>query len=97
MGGEHQNRTVSQAGEDEHERRAHERQDVRRTSVLFFEPGDSSTACTVRNISAGGARVVLDEAMVLPEKVTLLVGVGDYRHALVRWRIGLAAGLEVVG
>jgi hypothetical protein len=97
MGGEHDGGAVLRADEDPLERRAFDRRDVKRTTLVFFEPSDRSVACTIRNISRGGARIVLGEAMVLPERVTLLVGVGDYRRALVRWRIGLEAGLEFVG
>ena len=96
MGGEHGGGSV-RADQDPFERRAFDRRDVKRSTLVFFEPNDRSTTCTIRNISRGGARIVLGDAMVLPEKVTLLVGVGDYRHALVRWRIGLEAGLEFVG
>jgi len=79
------------------ERRVHPRHDARLPATLFFDPGNHSIACTVRNISAGGARIVLAEPMDLPDAVQLMARPAIYRHALVRWRIGLEAGLEFIG
>ena len=79
------------------ERRVHPRYDALMPATLFFDPGNHSIACTVRNISAGGARIVLAEPAELPAAVQILVRPDVYRHALVRWRIGLEAGLEFIG
>ena len=75
----------------------HPRHDAHLPATLFFDPGNHSVACTVRNISAGGARIVLPEAVELPDAVQILARPDIYRHALVRWRIGLEAGLEFIG
>jgi hypothetical protein len=79
------------------DRRVHTRHDARMPATLFFDPGNHSIACTVRNISTGGARIVLAEPSELPAAVQILVRPDVYRHALVRWRIGLEAGLEFIG
>lgn len=79
------------------EKRAHPRRDVRSDGVIFYEPGARSIDCVIRNISAGGARVVLAQDVELPEKVQIFVGPATYLNALIRWRIGLEAGLEFVG
>ena len=78
------------------ERRAEPRQPVRSPAVIFFDPGSHSIDCTIRNISAGGARVVMVRPQDLPEMVRILVRPGAYHSALVRWRIGLEVGLEFV-
>ena len=79
------------------ERRVHPRRDARMPATIFFDPGNHSIACTVRNISARGARIVLNAPADLPNALQILVRPDIYRHALVRWRIGLEAGLEFIG
>jgi hypothetical protein len=78
------------------ERREHPRTPVQAPAVIFFDPGSHSIDCTIRNISAGGARVVLLRPETLPDMVRILVRPGAYHSALVRWRIGLEVGLEFV-
>ena len=79
------------------EKRDHPRRDLQSVGVIFYEPGARSIDCVIRNISAGGARVVLAQDVELPEKVQIFVGPATYLNALIRWRIGLEAGLEFVG
>ena len=79
------------------DRRVHTRYDTRSPATLFFDPGNHTVACTVRNISSGGARIVLPEAVELPDAVQIFARPDIYRRALVRWRIGLEAGLEFIG
>jgi hypothetical protein len=77
--------------------RAHSRRDVQSPGVIFYEPGYNSIDCVILNISVGGARVRLPRDVDLPTAVQLFVGPGCYLKALVRWRIGLDAGLAFVG
>ncbi len=52
--------------------------------------------CTVRNISAYGAKLVLADAFRLPDSFNLKVPHHDQiHHAKVIWRKGDAAGLEL--
>jgi hypothetical protein len=52
--------------------------------------------CTVRNISAYGAKVVLADAFRLPQAFTLRIPHHDQAHrATVVWRKGDAAGLAL--
>ena len=85
------------ADDQDAEKRAHPRSDIQSDGVIFYEPGARSSDCAIRNISTGGARVVLAEDIELPEKVQIFVGPATYINALIRWRIGLEAGLEFVG
>jgi hypothetical protein len=77
------------------------RTDGRRTyyypSFILIEPGGRSFDCTIRNVSARGARIVLSEDVDLPNSIQILIRPGKYFSALVRWRIGLEIGLEFVG
>ena len=82
---------------DDLERRTHPRHRVYAPGVVFIDPGDRSIDCKILNISAGGARIKLAEPAELPSAILILVKPGSYLKALVRWRIGLEAGLEFVG
>jgi hypothetical protein len=79
------------------ERRTHPRHRVYAPGVIFIDPGDRSIDCKILNISNSGARVKLAEPVELPNAILILVKPGSYLKALVRWRIGLEAGLEFVG
>ena len=65
------------------------------TGTIVFD--DKCTMdCTVRNISAFGARVVLADAFRLPDTFNLRIPHHDQTHrARTVWRKGDAAGLEL--
>jgi hypothetical protein len=66
------------------------------TGTIRFDDHNSTMDCTVRNISAWGAKVVLPEAYRVPEEFNLVVPHHDQTHrARVIWRQGEAAGLAL--
>jgi hypothetical protein len=66
------------------------------TGTIHFDDHNSTMDCTVRNISAWGAKVVLPEAYRVPEEFNLVVPHHDQTHrAKVIWRQGEAAGLAL--
>lgn len=82
---------------DDAERRSHARADVQLPTVIFYDQRNRMVACSIRNISEGGARVELAEPADLSEAIQVRLRNGMTVNALVRWRIGLQAGLEFVG
>jgi hypothetical protein len=76
------------------ERRTYPRRELELTSRVYFEPGNRTVECVIRNLSADGARIVLADPTILPTNVALFVEPGACRNARVRWRIGLEAGLQ---
>lgn len=79
------------------DRRIHARADIQVPTVIFYDHLNRTVACAIRNISDGGARVELAEAAELSEQIQIRLRNGVMVNALVRWRIGLQAGLEFVG
>ncbi len=78
-------------------KRRHRRQALgRRASIRALDGGIS--ACTVSDISAGGARVTLDRTGPLPQKFTLcLTDNGNvYRECKVVWRRESVIGVQFV-
>jgi len=68
------------------ERRGSERITVKLTAMLIY--GGTSVECTVRNISATGAAVLLPEAKSVPDEVTLVIAGKPEKHrAQVVWRV----------
>jgi hypothetical protein len=54
---------------------------------IVFNSGSSSMECLVRDMSASGARIALDETMLLPEHFTLEIPQKDRTFtAALRWR-----------
>ena len=65
------------------------------TGTIVFD-NKTTMDCTVRNISAYGARVVLADAFRLPEEFNLRIPHHDQTHrAKVVWRKGDAAGFSL--
>lgn len=79
------------------ERRTDIRTTTRVSTVIFYDQRNRSVGCAIRNISAGGARVELSEPAELTEAIQIRLSSGVIMNALVRWRIGLQAGLEFIG
>ncbi len=68
------------------ERRGAVRTSVRLTAMLTY--GGTSVGCTVRNISATGAAILLPDGKDVPDEVTLvIVGKPEKRPAQVVWRM----------
>ena len=77
-----------------HEKRAAQRHRVLKHGTIAF-PGGGAVDCTVRNISATGARVDVDNPMCLPPNLTLFIEADHFtRRCHPVWaqdrRIGLA-------
>jgi hypothetical protein len=78
------------------ERRRFPRYDVKRATTLYYEPGNHAARCTIKNVSQTGARILVQEAVDLPDQVALVTPSNRARLALVRWRIGDEFGLEFI-
>ena len=64
---------------------------------IIFNNRNSTLDCQVRNISATGARLVLSEAVALPEEFELFVPQkGKTYRARLRWRNAEGAGVELI-
>jgi hypothetical protein len=75
------------------ERRGAERTSVRLTAMLVY--GSTSVGCTVRNISATGAAVLLPDGRDVPDEVTLvIVGKPAKHRARVVWRVSPLIALQ---
>ncbi len=55
-----------------------------------------SLDCTVRNVSADGARIAIPEHVVVPELLNLSVSGGESRTARLVWFKGGQAGVEML-
>jgi hypothetical protein len=65
------------------------------TGIIIFD-NKCTMDCTVRNISAYGAKVILSDAFRLPEKCNLRIPHHDTTHrAVIVWRKGDAAGFAL--
>jgi hypothetical protein len=63
---------------------------------LVFDDGVSTMDCTVRNLSAWGARIVLADAFRLPRSFRLVVPHHHQTHrATIVWRKGDVAGVAL--
>jgi PilZ domain len=66
------------------------------TGTIAFDDNNSTMDCTVRNISAWGAKIVLPDAFRVPDDFNLVVPHHDQTHrAKVIWRKGESAGLAL--
>jgi len=56
-------------------------------ALLRFNGGNSTMECVVRDVSAGGARLVFGDALAVPSRFDLRLGAErQWRPAAVRWR-----------
>jgi hypothetical protein len=75
------------------ERRKSARESVRLSAALLY--GGNSVPCTVRDISATGAAVLVPEGGNVPDRVTLVIeGKPGRRSAEVKWRLAPLVALE---
>jgi hypothetical protein len=64
--------------------------------IIQFDDNASTMDCTVRSLSAFGARIVLSEAFRVPDAFNLVIPHHDQVHrAQVIWRRGDCAGLAL--
>jgi hypothetical protein len=80
---------------DQSNRRQAERRDTCLAAQISYGPKDSVTlACTIRNLSSGGALLDLPEGALLPPSFRLLnIGEGFAYEAKIVWRRGGALGV----
>jgi hypothetical protein len=77
------------------EKRAAQRHRVFKGGTIAFN--DRGIACTVRNISDGGAVIDLDTPMVLPQSCTLSIACDNFvRNCRPVWRSDRRVGLAFV-
>ena len=80
---------------DGSERRVAPRMRTLKRAKVIFNNGYSTFDCIVRNLSATGALLTIDEAAHLPKEFMILVGEGsDQRPAKLVYRRGLFAGIR---
>jgi PilZ domain len=77
------------------EKRAAQRYRIFKGGTITFE--GSGVACTVRNMSAGGAAIELDGPVALPQSFTLSIARDNFvRHCRTVWRSDKRVGLAFV-
>jgi PilZ domain len=77
------------------ERRRPTRERTYLHGVIYFNNGGESLSCVVRDISYEGARIVIFNAVKVPDEVELHIPERNrLMHATVRWRHGNKIGLS---
>jgi DNA-binding XRE family transcriptional regulator len=77
------------------EYRAAARQQTLRTGIIEFDKGSGSiisVPCTIRDVSATGARLALNSSLWFPEQFTLVFSNGLRKDCRVAWRKGRLIG-----
>jgi hypothetical protein len=79
------------------ERRKHERVPCKRPAFLW--DGSRKEPCSVVNVSAGGAKVALDQPMTLPESFVLALTLNGKvaRRCRMVWQSSSGLGVEFQG
>lgn len=76
------------------ERRKFLRQKSFLRGCVYFNNGDSSAECIVRDVSASGARLIMPDGVVIPDAVELYMPQTEkYARAQVLWRRDSELGL----
>jgi PilZ domain len=77
------------------ERRKHVRRKMQYRAQIAIADEGPSHSCVVRDIAAGGARIVLDHALNLPEKFALVLSGNSsvHRQCRIVWRSAREAGV----
>jgi hypothetical protein len=68
------------------ELRRHVRHRALKAGRIIFRQGGSTMDCTVKNISESGARILVDQAIIIPEQFELQFLDGSRHACTVRWR-----------
>ncbi|MDA9501176.1 helix-turn-helix domain-containing protein [Bradyrhizobium sp. CCBAU 11357] len=75
--------------------RAAVRHHTLRTGIVEFDNGSGSTVsvpCTIRDVSAAGARLELNSSLWVAEELVLIFSSGLRKHCRVAWRKGRLIG-----
>lgn len=75
------------------------RKSVRRRALkgglIVFDGGYQSLSCTIRDLSEGGARLVVENTMGIPSTFTLKLSDGSpSRSCAVKWKNATTLGVE---
>ena len=63
---------------------------------VYFDKRRGATSCLIRDLSSGGARIILSEAVTLPDNLNLHIPQKDQSfRARVQWRRGDEIGLAL--
>ena len=79
------------------ERRASPRIRAFKGARIIYNNGVATRDCTIRNLSAGGARLVMETTMELPNVFELALEDGSRRQCEIRWRRFNELGVEFMG
>jgi DNA-binding response OmpR family regulator len=80
------------------ERRCDARQRVFKRGKIFAGKSRRGTACTIRDLSNGGARLQVDTATTAPEFLRLVIeGALTPMRVRLRWQIGDEMGVQFIG
>ncbi len=80
--------------------RAAARQQTLRTGIIEFATSRGSTVtipCTIRDVSATGARLQLNSSLWIPKQITLIFSGGLRKDCKVAWRKGRLIGAAFAG
>lgn len=78
------------------ERRASPRIRAFKGARIIYNNGMATRDCTIRNLSAGGARLVMETTVELPNGFELALEDGSRRQCEIRWRRFNELGVEFV-
>ena len=77
------------------ERRRAERERGATNALVRFNPGNETTQCVARNLSARGARLAVSDAANVPQTFQLKLDTErEWRNVTVRWRRGDEVGVS---
>jgi PilZ domain len=77
-----------------HERRANERHRVLLTGKIVLPHNSFSADCTIRDLSANGARVAVSAEAMFPDPFLIVVKDAVVHRSTTAWRSGGQAGLR---
>lgn len=76
------------------ERRLSPRLRTLKGARIIYNNGSNTRDCTIRNLSTGGSKLVMETTMGLPENFVLVLEDGSLRRCTVRWRKFSELGVE---
>ena len=77
-----------------HERRKSPRMRAFKGARIIYNNGATTRDCTIRNLSSGGAKLVMETTVGLPESFALVLEDGSRRQCEIRWRKLSELGVE---
>jgi diguanylate cyclase (GGDEF)-like protein len=85
------------AADKKEDRRKHQRQRVLKRGRMAFNDGNSTIDCTIRDISAGGARLRVGSEVAVPAIFELVFLESTLRRKVARrWQTGVEIGVEYI-